>query len=308
MAGMSFDETVQALLNGRRTGQAIFGTESSYGKNTATSPDGARGPMQIIPATFQRYAVPGEDINNPQHNRNVGQRIIDTYALRWRGDPSRIATAYISGEGNVNPQGPVPFKRNPSDSLGTSVTEYISSVLRKMSPIGAVQAAGPMMQAQQPQFGSFDEAVRSLSGGSGVTAGEPSVTAGEPMFGSFDEAVRFLGQSTPPPTMQAASAPPVATADVQVVPDQQPIPIDPNAVNAPESPNQGSNALWRDLLGMAQMIPGMGMRVPIGGLARLAPFGFSSSQPAEPPAAAPRQHWSQTQARDSMGRFTRSGK
>lgn len=275
MAG--FDQVLDNYMAGRAAGQAIFGQESNYGRNPA-----ARGNvMQVMPATFQRYALPGEVASNPQDSYNVGQRIIDTYAQRYGGDPSRIATAYFSGEGNVAPPGSdSPYRRNPADSSGKRTSAYVGDILNRM----AQGTGGGSM--------SFDDALNHAY---------PSQAGAQAAAMSFDDA---LNQAFPPPApVQDAAAPQLSTSDVQrLAAQQQPIPIDPYAADKPESPMQGDNRLWRDLAGMAQMMPVMGMRVPLGPLARMLPFGLGGTAPEEP--AAPQGHWSSRQPRDARGRFT----
>ena len=53
---------------------AIHGQESGGKSTSVTSVNGAVGGWQITPATFQRYAQPGESITNPTDNEAVGRR------------------------------------------------------------------------------------------------------------------------------------------------------------------------------------------------------------------------------------------
>lgn len=120
--------------------QAIYGQESGGGANSRTSVDGARGGMQVIPATFQRFAKPGERIDNPDDNMRVGVRIIKSLADKFGNDPAKIATGYFSGEGNVNPGQGSAWKRDARDGNGKSVSGYVSDVVRR---VGGQQAAQP---------------------------------------------------------------------------------------------------------------------------------------------------------------------
>jgi hypothetical protein len=110
---------------------AIYGQESGSGANARTSIDGAQGGMQIIPATFQRYAKPGERIDNPDDNMRVGVRIIKDLANKFGNDPAKIATGYFSGEGNVNPGQGSAWKNDRADGNGKSVSGYVSDVLKR---------------------------------------------------------------------------------------------------------------------------------------------------------------------------------
>jgi soluble lytic murein transglycosylase-like protein len=113
--------------------KAIYGQESSSGSNTATSSTGAVGGMQIEPATFRQYAKPGENIDNPQDNLAVGQRIIADLWQRSGGDPARVAVGYFSGPGNIAPpNSPTPWIRNAADPTGKTVEGYVSDIMKRL--------------------------------------------------------------------------------------------------------------------------------------------------------------------------------
>lgn len=112
---------------------AIYGQESGGGRNTGTSVTGARGGMQIQPATFAQYAKPGENIDNPADNQAVGKRIIDDLSAKSGGDPARIAVGYFSGPGNIAPPGsPTPWKQDRADPTGKTVSSYVADVTKRM--------------------------------------------------------------------------------------------------------------------------------------------------------------------------------
>jgi hypothetical protein len=114
---------------------SIYAQESGRGANPATSPAGAIGGYQIMPATFQQYAKPGESITNPADNAAVGQRIIADYAQKYDNDPARVAVAYFSGPGNVAPAGsPTPWINDSKDATGKSTSSYVSDVLGRLGP------------------------------------------------------------------------------------------------------------------------------------------------------------------------------
>ena len=123
-------------------GMAIYGQESSFGKNPTTSVDGARGGMQVMPDTFKRFAQPGENIDNPADNRRVGQRYVDYLFNKFGGDPARVAVGYFSGEGNVAPVGSAtPWKENRADGNGTRVSDYVAGIAKKLG--GSVAGGAP---------------------------------------------------------------------------------------------------------------------------------------------------------------------
>lgn len=121
---------------------AIYGQESGSGVNPSTSTDGARGPMQVMPATFKRLAREGEVIDNPADNMRVGIRYIKQLGDQFGNDPARIAAGYFSGEGNVAPSGDAPYRRDHVDGNGKRVSSYVADVLGRIgnAVIPSVQA------------------------------------------------------------------------------------------------------------------------------------------------------------------------
>lgn len=201
---ITLDELARVFAQGRATQRAIYGQESSGGRNTGMSPDRAFGPMQVIEPTFNRFAQAGERWTNQTDNYNVGQRMIDQFALQYGGDPGRIATAYFSGEGNVAPPGsPLPYRRNPSDSLGTSTASYVGSIFRRLNPVSQAQAAPPAGM-------SFDDAVSDFLGQRGqgpgaVTMTPPAGGTDSPPLSLDDAAAHFLS-TLPTPAAAPATA------------------------------------------------------------------------------------------------------
>ncbi|HQT65341.1 MAG: hypothetical protein B7Z71_03865 [Acidocella sp. 21-58-7] len=129
---------------------AFLGQESGNSNAAPTSVTGAVGPAQIEPATFQQFAKPGENIQNPSDNRAVQQRILASYAQQYNNDPSRIAVAYFSGPGNVAPAGsPTPWLQDKADPTGKTVSSYVADIDQKLgiaSPAGATDLAGQKSQ------------------------------------------------------------------------------------------------------------------------------------------------------------------
>lgn len=108
---------------------AIFSQESGNKFADQVSTDGAIGGAQIMPATFAQYAKPGENINNPEDNKAVGQRIVEDYTKKYKGDAARVAVAYFSGPGNVAPEGSsTPWVKDTMDGNGKSVSSYVSDI------------------------------------------------------------------------------------------------------------------------------------------------------------------------------------
>lgn len=82
------------------------------------SPKGARGPMQLMPDTAERFGV--VDICDPEENIDGGIRYLRELNQEFR-NPMLVAAAYNAGEGRVREHGGIPpFK----ETLG-----YVAEVL-----------------------------------------------------------------------------------------------------------------------------------------------------------------------------------
>ena len=91
--------------------RAIFQIESSGGKNVGPSKAGARGPMQLMPATAKELGV---NIDDPFQNIEGG---VKYYAkmLKQFGDPILAVAAYNAGPRNVREAGGVPKFKETQD-------------------------------------------------------------------------------------------------------------------------------------------------------------------------------------------------
>ena len=78
---------------------AMIGKESSF-INGQTSPKGAKGLMQLMPATAKEYGV--TNVNDPEQNIDGGIRLMKKLLDTYNGDVKKALAAYNSGMGNVN--------------------------------------------------------------------------------------------------------------------------------------------------------------------------------------------------------------
>lgn len=83
---------------------AIASAESNFDRNR-NSPKGARGPMQLMPATASRFGV--EDVCDPAANIEGGVRYLSQLTEEFR-NPLLVAAAYNAGEGRVREYGGIP--------------------------------------------------------------------------------------------------------------------------------------------------------------------------------------------------------
>jgi hypothetical protein len=84
---------------------AVIGVESS-GRSDATSSAGAKGLMQLIPATAERFGV--KDSSDPAQNIAGGVAYLDWLLAEFKGDPLLALAAYNAGENAVKKNAGVP--------------------------------------------------------------------------------------------------------------------------------------------------------------------------------------------------------
>ena len=87
--------------------RAIVSVESA-GRLDAVSPKGARGVMQLMPATAERMGVPRHQLFDPERNMEAGVRYLAYLNKRYNGNPTLVAAGYNAGEGAVDKYGGVP--------------------------------------------------------------------------------------------------------------------------------------------------------------------------------------------------------
>ncbi len=99
------------LASARRHGldpllvEAVILAESA-GRRWATSPEGAMGLMQLMPATARRFGV--ADPRDPAQNVAGGSRYLRWLLDRFGGDVTLALAGYNAGEGAVDKYGGIP--------------------------------------------------------------------------------------------------------------------------------------------------------------------------------------------------------
>lgn len=84
---------------------AVIWRESNY-RNDVTSPRGASGLMQLIPATARRFGC--RDMRDREANVEAGTRLLSYLLTRFDGDVRLALAGYNAGEGNVDRYNGVP--------------------------------------------------------------------------------------------------------------------------------------------------------------------------------------------------------
>jgi soluble lytic murein transglycosylase-like protein len=102
---------------------AVMRVESSYNPK-ARSHAGARGLMQLMPATAARFGVAPEELYTPERNLEAGVRYLRFLLDRFGNDPVRVFAAYNAGENAVDRHGGVPPYRETRD--------YVRKVMRHL--------------------------------------------------------------------------------------------------------------------------------------------------------------------------------
>ena len=86
---------------------AIARAESAYDAS-ALSRKGARGLMQVMPATAERFGVRASELWDPARNVEAGASYVRFLIDRFEGDLTRVLAAYNAGEGAVDRYDGVP--------------------------------------------------------------------------------------------------------------------------------------------------------------------------------------------------------
>lgn len=86
---------------------AVARAESAWNPR-AVSRKGARGLMQLMPATASRFGLRRADVFDVEKNLDAGSRYLAWLAERFDGDLERVLAAYNAGEGAVERYGGVP--------------------------------------------------------------------------------------------------------------------------------------------------------------------------------------------------------
>lgn len=103
--------------------RAVIQVESNFNKKCVSS-KGARGLMQLMPGTAERFGVGEDDIHDPEHNIRAGVQYL-AYLLRlFNDDLSRALAGYNAGENAVLRHGGIPPYRETEAYVTRALTVY----------------------------------------------------------------------------------------------------------------------------------------------------------------------------------------
>lgn len=102
---------------------AMVRVESGFDP-AAVSAKGARGLLQLMPGTAERFGIDAGRLFQPSANLEAGLRYLEFLAERYRGDLTRMLAAYNAGEVQVDRYGGVPPFRE--------TREYVRRIAREL--------------------------------------------------------------------------------------------------------------------------------------------------------------------------------
>ncbi|HVG08943.1 MAG TPA: lytic transglycosylase domain-containing protein [Thermoanaerobaculia bacterium] len=114
--------------------EAVARVESGFNPR-ALSHKGARGLMQVIPATGRRFGVRADKLFEPEHNIAAGTAYLAWLSKRYRGNLEFVIAAYNAGEGAVDNHGGIPPYRETRDYV-KRVKAALQTIEDKALPAG----------------------------------------------------------------------------------------------------------------------------------------------------------------------------
>jgi hypothetical protein len=118
---------------------AVIKQESQYHPD-ATSPVGAKGLMQLMPATGKRFHC--DDLENQRCNVEAGTKYLKWLLKRFNGDVSLALAGYNAGEGSVDKYQGIPPYEETEKYVKKIVANYGKTYHPVLSPEDAKVAFG----------------------------------------------------------------------------------------------------------------------------------------------------------------------
>ncbi|HEX7151714.1 MAG TPA: lytic transglycosylase domain-containing protein [Thermoanaerobaculia bacterium] len=154
--------------------RAVIQVESNFNANCVSN-KGARGLMQLMPATAKRYGV--KDINDPEENIRGGVKFLADLQKLFRDDLRRMLAGYNAGENAVLRYGGIPPYEETQTYVARALTVYY----------GRPQGGGGT-------FFAGGRGVKKLRGGFGAAAAQPiAAAAAKPLAMAMVPGMKVLG-------------------------------------------------------------------------------------------------------------------
>jgi hypothetical protein len=119
---------------------AVMRVESAF-RAGVSSKKGARGLMQLMPATAARFGVGVDELHLPERNLEAGTRYLRFLIDRFGEDPARVFAAYNAGEHAVERFGGIPPYRETQDYVRKVMAVLTPSTSAPSQPVQSTVAA-----------------------------------------------------------------------------------------------------------------------------------------------------------------------
>lgn len=136
---------------------AVMKAESNFNR-FAVSPKGARGLMQLIPATGHRFGV--QDFFDPQQNIEGGVRYLKFLLDKFDGNIELALAGYNAGENLVERLGRVPAiteTRNYVRKISAMYLKPVAAPTPKAAPVAQTAAAVAPPEPPAPIYRTVDQ-------------------------------------------------------------------------------------------------------------------------------------------------------
>ena len=124
--------------------RAVIKTESNFNR-WAVSNKGARGLMQLIPATGARYGV--RDFFDPQQNVEGGVQYLKFLLEKFNGNLDLSLAAYNAGENLVERLGRIPPIPETTNYVRKVRANYVKKKTAPVAPVAIPPAPKPVVAA-----------------------------------------------------------------------------------------------------------------------------------------------------------------
>ena len=128
--------------------EAVARVESGFNPR-ALSHKGARGLMQVIPATGRRFGVRADKLFDPEHNIAAGTAYLAWLSKRYGGNLDFVLAAYNAGEGAVDDHGGIPPYRETRDYV-RRVKTALRSIEEEALSVGEEAVTSPRELVEEP--------------------------------------------------------------------------------------------------------------------------------------------------------------